>query len=169
MHHGQPSQFHPEVVWWERFLQQQQQFFNFTFYKDEMEWHCCDKSLMKTNASRSHTLYHTSQGNNTSIHTHIFVKCNLCKIIVVLSLKRHLQNSVSEHPEDHESSIKTFRCKFYWILVLGCLEHISPVACWMMGQCFKSVIPYSSSIFFGGNEKKTFAHFGAQTQHSCPF
>jgi hypothetical protein len=63
-----------------------------------MESHCCDKSLMKTDASkRSHTSCHTSQGNNTSIHTHVFVECSrsLQNHHSIFSLKE-VQSSVSE-------------------------------------------------------------------------
>jgi hypothetical protein len=58
------------------------------------------------------------------------MKEGLCKSIMVLSLKDMCKNSVSEHPEDHESSMKTFRCNFiessFWMV-----WNISPVVACM--------------------------------------
>ncbi len=128
--HGQSSQFHPEVVWWEVGFAAATAVHIF-IHSSKMKWNLIDVTNLQDENKMLQEVTHCiiqAKCNNTSIHAHVFEECRSSQNHHSTLTQGHVQNSVSEHPEDHASSIKTFRCNFiessFWIV-----WNISPVAC----------------------------------------
>ncbi len=145
-----------------------------------MQSHCCDKSLMKRNATRSHTFYHTSQGNNSSSSYSCicWMKEGLCKSIMVLSLKDMCKNSISEHiPKITKTQWKhadaiLLNPRFGWVWNISPVVACMGVVGWWVDASSPTLVVSSPSlklVFLGGRWAKKPLNILGSNIVSCPF